>query len=195
MKIFITSQGKTLDSNVEPRFGRSPYFIIYDTDTKDFELIENPNATEPSGVGIKSGQIAANKNVNVVLTGQVGPKAFDTLQAAGIEIVDNVTGIVKDAIDKYIENSGNAFKKTEKNDISQPAGAPKQKQTFQVLGRGGIGRGRSGGRGLGSGKGQGHAGSDGYCVCPKCGEKTAHQPGIPCRSMTCKKCGTIMVKE
>ncbi len=60
-------------------------------------------------------------------------------------------------------------------------------------GQGGANRGRgAGGRGLGGGFA---AGPGGYCVCPACGEKTAHQRGIPCYEMKCPKCGTAMTRE
>ena len=208
MKICITAQGKDLNSKVESRFGRSPYFIIYDTDTADFEVIENPNLSAASGVGVKSGQLIADKKVSVVLTGKVGPKASDALNAAGIKIIDNVSGTVKEAIDKY--QSGD-FKAAEKPaDRPQFADASQEQETGGWVGkcvrrifggrgqRGRGGQGRSSGQGGGMGRGQGRrgfAGSGGYCVCTNCGEKVKHQPGIPCRSLTCSKCGAIMARE
>lgn len=55
--------------------------------------------------------------------------------------------------------------------------------------------GRGFGRGRGRGRGQFGAGPEGYCVCPKCGEKTIHRAGVPCASENCPKCGSIMVRE
>ena len=52
--------------------------------------------------------------------------------------------------------------------------------------QGGSGRGRGGGYGAGPG---------GNCICPKCGEKATHQPGIPCFDVQCPKCGAAMVRE
>ena len=63
MKICITAQADNLDSKVESRFGRSPYFIIYDTETSEFDAIENPNISTTIGVGIKSGQLVADYNL------------------------------------------------------------------------------------------------------------------------------------
>ncbi len=101
MKICITSQGDNLDSQVDPRFGRCQYFIISDTETSEFEAVQNSNLSGMGGVGIQSAQLIAEKQVKVVLTGNVGPNAFQGLQAAGIEIITGVSGNIKEVIEKY----------------------------------------------------------------------------------------------
>jgi predicted Fe-Mo cluster-binding NifX family protein len=101
MKICITSSGKTLDSTVDSRFGRCAYFIIYDTGTGNFEAQENSNAQFQGGAGIQSAQFVASYGVKAVLTGNVGPNAYQTLNAAGIEIYTGVSGNIKEAIEQY----------------------------------------------------------------------------------------------
>ncbi|MFA5270858.1 MAG: NifB/NifX family molybdenum-iron cluster-binding protein [Candidatus Omnitrophota bacterium] len=101
MRICITSCGKTLDSVVDSRFGRCAYFIFYDIETADFEVQENSNAQSQGGAGIQSAQFVASKEVKAVLTGNVGPNAYQTLNAAGIEIYTGVTGTIKEAIEQY----------------------------------------------------------------------------------------------
>jgi len=101
MNICVTAEGKNLDSKVDPRFGRCQHFIIVDPDTLEFEAIENPNIESMGGAGIQSAQLVASKQVKAVVTGNVGPNAFQTLQAAGVEIFTNASGIVKEAIEKY----------------------------------------------------------------------------------------------
>ena len=101
MKICITSKGDNLDSYVDLRFGRCQYFIIADTDTMDFEAVQNPYVEAMGGAGIQAGQLIATKQVKAVLTGNVGPNAFSTLQAAEIEIITGVSGNVRKVIERY----------------------------------------------------------------------------------------------
>lgn len=65
-------------------------------------------------------------------------------------------------------------------------------------GAGGGGRGSGGGRagGMGGGSGAGGGmGAGGACICPKCGQRAAHQPGVPCLNERCPSCGVAMVRE
>ena len=100
-KICITAQGPELDSEVDPRFGRAPYFLIVNPDTLEFEALANESKDMAHGAGIQTAQLIAGKEVSAVLTGQCGPKAQQVLQAAGIQIVQGVTGRAKDAVDNW----------------------------------------------------------------------------------------------
>lgn len=101
MKICITSHGDNLDAFVDPRFGRCQYFAIADTESGETEFVENSNKDGMGGVGVQSGQFMAEKQVKAVLTGNVGPNAFQTLQAAGVEVITGVSGSVKEVLGKY----------------------------------------------------------------------------------------------
>ncbi|MCK4882257.1 MAG: NifB/NifX family molybdenum-iron cluster-binding protein [Candidatus Omnitrophica bacterium] len=101
MKICITAEGDNLDAQIDQRFGRCQYFIFVDTDTLEFEAVANPNLSGMGGVGVQSGQFVAERKAEVVLTGHVGPKAAETLQAAGINVVVDVSGNVKEVVEKY----------------------------------------------------------------------------------------------
>ena len=113
MKICITAQGATLDASIDPRFGRCQFFIFADTETEEFEAIKNPNIESMGGAGIQSGQLVAEKEVKAVLTGNVGPNAFETLKAAGIDVITGVSGAVRECIEH--------FKKGELKPIEAPS--------------------------------------------------------------------------
>lgn len=126
---------------VDPRFGRCPYFIIVDIDTMDFEAIPNTSYNALSGAGIEAAQIIANKGAKIVLTGNVGPKAYQALSAVGIQITTGMIGTVREAVTKYmmgeLENNSNP-----KATTGVMAGSP------GMHGRRRGGQGMSAGRGL-----------------------------------------------
>ena len=101
IKIGISSRGKDLDAEVDQRFGRCQYLLIIDSDTKHIESIDNQGAMASGGAGIQTAQTLARKGVDVVITGNVGPNAFQTLSAANIKIFTGATGTVSDALDKF----------------------------------------------------------------------------------------------
>ena len=101
MKIAISATGTTLDTEVDPRFGRCRYFIIVDPETMDFEVLENSSAMASGGAGISAAQMIASKGVQAVLTGNCGPNAYKVLLSAGIQVVTSISGVVKDAIQGY----------------------------------------------------------------------------------------------
>ena len=98
MKIAVTSTGPDLESQVDPRFGRCAYFLFINTDTMEFEAVENPNLALGSGVGIQSSQLMGEKNVQAVLTGNCGPNAYQALSAAGIQVTVGVNGSVRQVL-------------------------------------------------------------------------------------------------
>jgi len=120
-KVCVTSDGNVLDSRVDPRFGRCQYFLIVDTDTLEFEAVLNPNIDSMGGAGVQSGQLVAGEKVKAVLTGNVGPNAFRTLQAAGVEVITGVSGTVKEAVEKYRKGE---FKSTQGPSVNSKFGIP-----------------------------------------------------------------------
>ncbi|OGO05539.1 MAG: hypothetical protein A2Y60_06310 [Chloroflexi bacterium RBG_13_54_9] len=143
MRIAVSATGPSLDAEVDPRFGRCQYFIIVDPQTLEFETVDNVNISASGGAGIATAQMMANKGVQVVLTGNTGPNAYQTLTAAGIQVVSGVSGTVKDAIQGY---KAGKFQSS-----SQP----------NVPGHFGMGGGVGGGMGMGPGMGRGMGGGVG----------------------------------
>ncbi|MFC1911070.1 NifB/NifX family molybdenum-iron cluster-binding protein [Chloroflexota bacterium] len=101
MKIAVSATAPGLDAEVDPRFGRCQYFIIVDPQTMEFEALDNSNAMAAGGAGISTAQMIAGKGVGVVLTGNCGPNAYQTLSAAGIQVITGVSGKIKGAIEAY----------------------------------------------------------------------------------------------
>jgi predicted Fe-Mo cluster-binding NifX family protein len=124
MKIGITAKGDNLDSEVDPRFGRCKYFIIVDPDTLEFEAIENFSIEASGGAGVQSGQLVATKEVEVILTGNIGPNAFQILQSAGIKTITGASGKVREAIEKYKKGG---FKPVEGSNVNSKFGILEEK--------------------------------------------------------------------
>ena len=99
MKLALTSKGKSLDAEVDPRFGRAAYILIVDTNSLEFEVLDNSeNANAFKGAGIQAATMISDKGADVLLTGFCGPNAFKTLKAAGIKVVNDVSGTLRDAV-------------------------------------------------------------------------------------------------
>ena len=102
MKIAITSRGDSLDSEMDPRFGRCAYFVILDTDEESvIKAIPNEAAMAGGGAGIQAAQTVIDEDVEVVISGNFGPRAFDALYSGGIKIYTVSAGTVKEALDSF----------------------------------------------------------------------------------------------
>lgn len=103
MRVAVPSTGDDLGSDVDARFGRAQKFLIVDTETMNFESIENAqNLNLPQGAGIQSAQNVIQHKPDVVLTGNCGPKAFQVFRAAGIQVVVGVSGKIQEAVHAYM---------------------------------------------------------------------------------------------
>jgi len=134
-KIAVTCESPSLDAQVDPRFGRAAGFLIVNPETMEFEFIDNGSSqVMAQGAGIQAAENVARSGAKVLLTGYVGPKAFQGLRGAGIEIGQNLENItVRQAIEKY--KAGGVDMATEPN----------------RMGHGGMGGGRGQGR-MGNGR-------------------------------------------
>lgn len=144
-RICVTSSGDSLESQIDPRFGRCAYFIIVDPKTQEFQAVSNEAAMASGGAGIRAAQIVSEHDVEAVITGSVGPNAYPALQNAGIKILTGASGTVKSAVESY---SAGVLE-----EISTPG--PSHIGMGMGMGRGGGYGGGGGGRGLGRGRGGG----------------------------------------
>lgn len=102
-KIAVSSEAPDLDARVDPRFGRAAGFVVVDPETLAFEYVDNGSSQAMAqGAGIQAAEIVAATGARVVLTGFVGPKAFQALSAAGIAIGQNVDNLtVREAVARF----------------------------------------------------------------------------------------------
>ena len=105
MKIAVSASEAKLDATVDPRFGRSPYHVIVDTNTMNYEAIANAGMNASSGAGIGAAQSVASKGVQAVITGSLGPNATMVLSQAGIKMMTGATGTVREAVEAYRKGS------------------------------------------------------------------------------------------
>jgi predicted Fe-Mo cluster-binding NifX family protein len=101
MKIAISSTGKDLNAQLDPRFGRCQYFIFIDPDTMAFEASENEGLMASGGAGVQGAQLIAQKGAKALITGNLGPNAASALSASGIKVYLVPGGTVKDTIEAY----------------------------------------------------------------------------------------------
>jgi len=99
MKLCITAKGKDLDAPVDPMFGRAQVFLVLDSETGVIDAVEN--APGAHGAGVQAAQTMVDRGAKVVLTGSVGPNAYQGLAAAGIEVFVGASGTVGEAVAAY----------------------------------------------------------------------------------------------
>lgn len=96
MKIAVSSQGNTLESQMDPRFGRAAWFMLIDPDTMEHEALDNAAAMAGGGAGISAAQTLVDRCVSVVITGNVGPNAMNVLKAAGVAVYRGTAPTVRE---------------------------------------------------------------------------------------------------
>lgn len=140
MKIAVSATGPGLESQVDVRFGRCPNFVIVEVEDKKIkgsEDIQNTATSQMGGAGISAAQLVADKGTKAIITGNMGPRAFNVFEQLGIDIYQG-SGTVKEAVEKFI--------KGELKKIGEATGP-------RFMGMPGKGQGT----GMGPGMGQGRA--------------------------------------
>jgi predicted Fe-Mo cluster-binding NifX family protein len=84
MKIVITTTSPSIESAVDPRFGRGAYFLVVDSDTLEWQAHANPAINASGGAGVQAAQFVAGHGAQAVISGDFGPNAYNALAAAGI---------------------------------------------------------------------------------------------------------------
>jgi predicted Fe-Mo cluster-binding NifX family protein len=138
MKIVVSANGANLDAPASPIFGRCPMYAFVDTDTMESEAVENPAIGASGGAGIQAAQFVVEQGARAVVTGNMGPNAFNVLQSAGVPIYLFGGGTVRQGVEAF-----QAGQLPTAGEASAPAHAGM-----------GMGRGMSAGRGMGMGAGR-----------------------------------------
>ncbi len=185
MRVAVTAIAPQLDAQVDPRFGRCPFFLIVETDNLSFEALENLSQSLGQGAGIQSARLMAERGVKYVLTGNCGPNAHQALSAAGIGVVVGCAGTVRQVVEQF--KAGQLKPATTANvpghsglgQSSVDAPRPEMPATafpsapfeppMAPGGGQGMGMGRGGGMGRGMGRGRGQGGGRGRGRGRSCG--------------------------
>ena len=139
MKIVVTAGGADLDAQASPVFGRCPAYVFVDTETMQFEAVQNPAVSASGGAGIQAAQFVIERGARAVVTGNVGPNAFNVFQAARVPVHLFGGGTVRQAVEAY---------KAGQLPVAGGANVPAHAGMGQ-------GQGRGMGRGMGAGMGRG----------------------------------------
>jgi len=116
MKIAVSARGQDLEAQIDPRFGRAPYFLLVDLDTMECQAVPS-QASTTQGAGIQAATLVASHQPAAVLTGNCGPNAFKLLKTAGISVVLGVTGRVKDAVQSF---RAGTLKPADRRNVASP---------------------------------------------------------------------------
>ena len=101
MKIALSSSGKDLESNLDLRFGRCTYFIIYDLETDEFKTLDNKGESSSGGAGIAAAQQIIDQSVDAVISSKIGPNAYDLLKDSNIKIYEGSISSCRLLIEMY----------------------------------------------------------------------------------------------
>jgi Uncharacterized conserved protein len=99
--ICISATATNLEATLDPRFGRCAYFLIIDSESLQFTAIPNNGPDATGGAGIQAAQLIADSGAKTVITGNVGPNAFNALSAAGIDIITGASGSVREVVERF----------------------------------------------------------------------------------------------
>ncbi len=101
MRIVVSSNGINLEAQANPVFGRCQYFVFVDTETMAFEAVENPALAAAGGAGIQAAQFVVEKETQAVISGNVGPNAFQVFQSANVSVYLFGGGTVREAVEAF----------------------------------------------------------------------------------------------
>lgn len=158
MLIAITATDKSLQAEVDPRFGRAAYYLIVDTTSGEITALDNSDGINAAnGAGTGAVQRLSEAGVQKLYTGRIGPKAAAALEQAAITCYENISGTVQTVLEQL--EAGDAPAPDESLRETQVPSPPQHGPEILP----GAGRGQGRGRGMGRGRGLGLGGGRGAC--------------------------------
>lgn len=103
MKIVIPVNENSTKTTVCMSFGRTPYFLIYDTDTKESTFLDNSAISSQGGAGIKAAQSIIDSGAEVLITPRCGENAAEVINAGGLKIYKTINDSIEDNISAFIK--------------------------------------------------------------------------------------------
>jgi predicted Fe-Mo cluster-binding NifX family protein len=162
MKVAVSAAGRSLDSQIDPRFGRCQYLLVVDSESMNFEAVENPAVMAPGGAGIQAAELVGKMGAKAVITGDCGPNAHEVLSATSIDVFLGASGTAREAVEKHRRGELRAASGPSaglhagmRPGVSRGTGGGMARGMGRGGGGtrgGGMGRGRGGGRGAGGGQ-------------------------------------------
>lgn len=101
MKVCFSSIGKDLGSSLDTRFGRCQHFIVVDTETGDYKVVDNDGQISPHGAGISAAQQVIKENVDVIITGNLGPNSMRLLEGSDIQLLRGKNGTIQSNLESF----------------------------------------------------------------------------------------------
>ncbi len=101
MKIVVTANAEGMEAEASPVFGRSAYYVFVDTESMESEVLENPAVGAASGAGVQAAQLMVQQGAEAVVSGNVGPNAFEVLRSAGVHVYVFEGGTVRQAVEAF----------------------------------------------------------------------------------------------
>lgn len=103
MKIAIPVGKNNISADVYTSLSRAPFFAVYDTDSTDYEFIDNSAASSQGGAGVKAAQLLVDSHVEVLITPRCGQNAADAISATNIRMFKSIDHSISDNLKAWEE--------------------------------------------------------------------------------------------
>ncbi len=104
MKIALPAEDNSLSKSVYESFGRAPYFLFYNTITKESEFLDNSAAVSQGAAGIRAAQVIADNGIKALITPRCGENAQKILENAGVLVYNSIPGTLQVNIDEFLSD-------------------------------------------------------------------------------------------